>query len=202
MASVIVLTGPSQCGKSTIIDMFLKSQSEDFNPILIPKYITRPKRDNDGSDVIAGGVPSSCDLVYEQYGERYGLHFDTLYDALMENKCPIVIINDIKVLQDVKTALGSQALLVYMYRNPPVLQKFINEERARFTSGTINEEKIIKTATTRFNKANTIYRIYIENIYLFDKVILNVDSLENSKRQINRIVEQIITPKKLLRGEK
>lgn len=203
MAVVITLTGPSQCGKSTIIDMFKKRKSENFEPVLIPKYITRDLRDTDGDDVIGGGVPDSCDLVYEQYGQRYGFHFNTLYEHLSQGRCPIVIINDIKILQDLHTALGSQVVSVYMYRKAPVLQDFIDEEIARFSDHSeAMVEKITKTATTRYNKAITIYRIYIENIALFDNVILNVDSLENSQKQVDSIINKITNPFKVLtKGE-
>ncbi len=200
MAVVLTFTGPSQCGKSTIIDMFLKSENEDFKPVLIPKYVTRDLRATDGNDVIGGGVPESCDLVYEQYGQRYGFHFNTLYEHLSKGNCPIVIVNDIKVLQDIKTALGSQVISIFMYRKQPVLQDFINEEMARFNNPTDEMlEKIKKTATTRYNKAIIIYRIYIENIALFDNVVLNVDTLENSKKQVETIINKIVNPSKFLK---
>ncbi len=199
MAVVLTFTGPSQCGKSTIIDMFLKSKDLNFDPVIVPKYVTRDLRATDGNDVIGGGVPSSCDLVYEQYGQRYGFHFSTLYEHLSTGKCPIVIVNDIKVLQDIKTALGSQVISIYMYRKAPVLQDFINEEMARFKDPSPEMvAKIEKTATTRYNKAITIYRIYIENIALFDNVILNVDTLENSKKQVKTIINKITNPIKVL----
>lgn len=199
MAVVLTFTGPSQCGKSTIIDMFLKAENDDFHPVIVPKHVTRDIRATDGNDVIGGGVPDTCDLVYEQYGQRYGFHFSTLYEHLSADKYPIVIVNDIKVLQDLKTALGSQVVSIYMYRKEPVLQDFINEEMARFKNpDAAMLEKIKKTATTRYNKAIIIYRIYIENIALFDNVILNVDTLEKSKKQVLTIINKITNPRRVL----
>lgn len=199
MAVVITFTGPSQCGKSTIIDMLLKMKSDAFKPVLVPKHVTREIRATDGNDVIGGGIPKTCDLVYEQYGQRYGFHFNTLYEHLIKDECPIVIVNDIKILQDLKTALGSQVLSIFMYRKPPVLQNFINEEMARFNNpDNVMLEKIHKNATTRYNKAGTIYRIYIENIALFDNVILNCESLEDSKKQVKTIVKKITESSKVL----
>lgn len=199
MAVVITFTGPSQCGKSTIIDMLLKKRNESFKPVIVPKYVTREIRDTDGNDVIGGGVPDTCDLVYEQYGQRYGFHFSTLYEHLTKGECPVVIVNDIKILQDIKTALGSQVVSIFMYRKPPILQNFINEEMARFSNP--NEEmlqKINKNASTRFAKAGVIYRVYIENIALFDNVILNVGNLEQSEKQVENIVNKISTSNKIL----
>jgi len=199
MAHVITLTGPSQCGKSVVVDMLMKAESPDFRPILVPKYVTRDKRDTDGSDVICcREIPKDCDMVYEQYAYRYGFSFDTLYRHLKQNQCPIVIINDIKVLQDMRRALGSQVLSIYIYRKMPILQNFIDEETRRAGEG-VDPERIRDIATSRYHKAVTIYRIYIENIALFDSVLLNVDTYDSTQIQVENIVGQIAKPKKYLK---
>ena len=83
------------------------------------------------------------------------------------------------------------------------MQSFINEEKRRFSKQLSPEvlEQINKTATTRYNKALTIYRIYIENLPLFDNVILNTGTIEQSKRQVQSIVSSIAVSNKYLEGE-
>ena len=203
MAVVITLTGASQCGKSTIVDLFNQCENKNFVPYLIPKYVTRELRDTDGDDVIGGGIPKTCDLVWELYGQRYGIHFDTIYETLSQGKCPIIIVNDIRIIQDLKTALGSQVVSIFMYRKKPELQSFIKKKKRRFSKQLSPEvlEQINKTATTRYNKALTIYRIYIENLPLFDNVILNTGTIEQSKRQVQSIVSSIAVSNKYLEGE-
>jgi hypothetical protein len=43
----------------------------------------------------------------------------------------------------------------------------------------------------RFEKARTIYRIYIENIYLFDHVIINSGTFEELEVQVGQIVKSL-----------
>jgi len=43
----------------------------------------------------------------------------------------------------------------------------------------------------RFKKARTIYRIYIENIHLFDHVIINSGTFEELERQVEQIVKSL-----------
>ena len=81
-------------------------------------------------------------------------------------------------------------------------EDFIDEEMHRFNDPSSEMlEKIKRTATTRYNKAITIYRIYIENIALFDNVILNVGSLESSQKQVETIVHRITNPTRILNKE-
>ena len=43
----------------------------------------------------------------------------------------------------------------------------------------------------RFKKAQTIYRIYIENIQLFDHVIINSGTFEELEMQVRQIVKSL-----------
>ncbi len=69
----------------------------------------------------------------------------------------------------------------------------------RATPGTpLND--IEETAQKRFDKAKAIYRIYIENIHLFDHVILNVADFKYTHKQIEHIVNNIKSATKELKG--
>ena len=78
-------------------------------------------------------------------------------------------------------------------------EKFIEEEKRRAKAGT-SEEAIAETAQSRYDKAKAIYRIYIENIYLFDNVILNIGSYDFTKQQVAHVVEKMKSATKKLKG--
>src|SRR5947207_14147109 len=102
---VITITGPSGCGKSTAVECFLKHSSKRFRPKLIPKYTTRPARGDDSGEVVCVPmIPQECDLVYEQYETRYGIEFKQLFDATANGYTPILIINDVRAVEDVRSA--------------------------------------------------------------------------------------------------
>ena len=199
MAYVITLTGPSQCGKSTIRNFLLEQAGDGFNPVIFKKYTTRSPREFEDDAICTKDMPAKCDLVYEQYGVRYGFQFDKLYDLLEKGKSPIIVLNDVRAVEDVRTALAPQVVSLFLYRNPPDYNKFFEEEMRRAQANT-DLEKITRSAQTRFDKAKAIYRIYIENIYLFDNVILNTNSFEYTKQQITHVVEKLKSATKKLVG--
>ena len=133
-------------------------------------------------------IPRSCDLVYEQYGVRYGMEMEKLYELLEEGKTPIVVINDIRAVEDIKSALGSLVYSIFLYRKPAIYEEFYAEEGERYPEK--KKEEIEKSARTRYEKAQAIYRIYIENIQLFDKVILNTSHEDITKQQVECIVNK------------
>lgn len=187
MVHVITLTGPAHCGKSTIREMFLKSATECFNPVMIKKETTREKRQSDDDVKCVKKISRECDLVYEQYGVRYGMSTEELYKCLEEGKTPIVVLNDIRAVEDIKSILGSLVYSIFIYRKPALYEEFYKEERERYPEK--RDIEIEKSARIRYEKAQAIYRIYIENIHLFDKVILNSYDQESTQKQVECIVK-------------
>ena len=187
MAFIITLTGASQCGKSVVHNLLLKHADDIFHPVVFKKYTTRPARGYEDDITPVNKIPADCDLVYEQYGVRYGFHFDDLYDLLEQGKSPIIVLNDVRAVEDVRTALAPQVISIFMYRKPPIFESFLKEEKTRAADGS-SEQLIYDTARSRFDKAKAIYRIYTENIYLFDHVILNIDDLKYTEQQVGHIV--------------
>lgn len=191
MAHIITLTGPAHCGKSTIGQMFMDYKDSFFIPKNIPKYTTRSPRVNDEDVICVDKIPKKCDVVYEQYGVRYGIQLESLYKSLESGETPIIVVNDIRAVEDIKTALGSLVVSIFLYRKAALYEDFYQEEKERASEGSIDKE-IEKTAQTRYEKAQAIYRIYIENIQLFDKVILNVFDKNATKKQVKHIVDYLV----------
>ncbi len=190
MAHIITLTGPAHCGKSTISKMFMGYKEEYFKPIFIQKYTTREARREEKDVKCEERIPEKCDLVYEQYGVRYGVELEELYKSLEVGETPIIVINDIRAIEDLKAVFGSLVFSVFIYRRPAVYDEFYAEEKAR-ASNDMPEAAIKKSARIRYEKAQAIYRIYIENIQLFNKVILNAYQTEHTSIQVKNIVRRL-----------
>ena len=218
MPYVITLTGPSRCAKSEVIKLIEKislesAYKENFKPVFIKKYTTRSFRANEleaikngksnsldvkaviGIDNNVEGVDSKeleerrlhefnrlgCDLVYEQYGSRYGIKMEEVYEYLKRGLSPIIILNDIRTVEDIKNSLGEQCKALFIFREIPNLEHFQKQGNER------NESQV--TIQTRFEKAVAIYRIYIENIHIFDKLVLNV---KDGHESLEKILHQFI----------
>jgi guanylate kinase len=182
MPHVITITGPSGSGKSTTLRNLLESANNSFCPTMVPKYTTRKRHEDDKGEVICVEcIPPECDLVYVQYGVLYGLDFRTILNPIANGQSPIVILNDVRAVEDVRNRLGRLVRSVFIFRKKPTIGMF---RMLANKKGGINKRE----TEQRYFKALAIYRIYIENIHLFDHVIVNSGTFDNLKAQARQIV--------------
>lgn len=135
-----------------------------------------------------------CDLVYEQYGNRYGIRMSEIYECLKKGQSPVIILNDIRAVEDIKTFLGKKCISLYVFRKTPSRMEYQKQESLRKT----NEVE----AENRFQKAQAIYRIYIENIHIFDKLVLNVQNgTESLRKVLQQLVDNACQPLAFFQGE-
>lgn len=184
MPYVITITGPSRAGKSTTVEYFKRFADAGFKPEMVQKYTTRSPRERDTDCKVIDGrvIPPDCDLVYEQYGERYGLKLQTLIDHLHAGQSPIVIMNDVRAVEDIRGLFRERVRSLFIFRHDPLSPAYHDE---------LVETRGDKAGEIRFAKARTIYRIYIENIHLFDHVIINNGSLNELEMQVRQIVRSL-----------
>ena len=182
MPNIITLTGPSQSGKSTAIQLLREASFPGYKPITIPKYTTRKPRKDDRPDEVISVHPDKeldvklgLDLVYQQYGERYGLRSASIVEALKSGETPIIVLNDVRIITEVKRLFGRAVRSVFVYRKAPKRESFYQDSENRSAQDPA-------TIETRLRKAEAIYRIYIENIALFDHVLIN--NLDTSELEL------------------
>jgi len=216
---IITLTGPSQSGKSLLMKKIqqlgekLNKKGILFSPKIIKKYTTRYLRWDEEKLIKQGEqadvehvqqIPENCDLVYQTYGVQYGIPTKLLSKGLEKGQSPIIIINDIRAVEEIQKYFSGKVLSLFLFRKIPELEDFKKEAQNR---GNISEAEVV----ARYEKAVAIYRIYIENIILFDNVILNSIEYESGKEQNNdtildlqleNLLFPIIQGVKILRSDK
>lgn len=214
---IITLTGPSQSGKSLTMNKIITlGDSEDlkkrfFHPEKIKKYTTRYLRLDELEKIQYGEeidvqpvrkIPEECDLVYQTYGIRYGLNTEKLKEHLKKGVSPVVVINDIRAVEEIRKSFPNKVLSLFLFRKIPELEDFKEEAKDR---GNVSEQEIF----ARYEKSVAIYRTYIENISLFDHVILNVIEYEPKElygentilnQQLRNVICPILDNSELLRG--
>lgn len=195
---IVTITGPSQSGKSLVMNKIIhlakkiNSSERQFFPQKIKKYTTRRLRLEELTQIEKGEVidveftnriPDICDLVYQTYGIRYGLATKNLEEHLAGGISPIVVINDIRAVEEIRRAFSGRVLSLFVFRKIPELEDFKKEAKGR---GNVTEQEI----WARYEKAIAIYRTYIENISIFDHVILNaVEYMPNELKRRNTILD-------------
>lgn len=204
---IITLTGPSQSGKTLVMDKIIQLKDREnfksyfFCPKKIKKYTTRYLRLHELAQIECGKdidvefsrrIPDSCDLVYQTYGIRYGLCTENLRQYMSEGLSPVIVINDIRAVEEIKSVFPGQVLSLFLFRKIPKLEDFKEEAKDR---GNVSEQEIL----ARYDKAVAIYRTYIENISLFDHVILNAieydsENLYGTNTILDSQIENVILP--------
>ncbi len=192
MPYVITITAPSRAGKSTVLGYLLEYASDTFKPEKVAKYTTRSARCDDTGEVLCQGIPNGCDLIYELYGERYGLALSTLFKHISNGRSPLVILNDVRAVEDVRNAFGELVRSIFIFRHDPTSEEY-HQELIKFRGK--------EAAEPRFQKAQTIFRIYIEYIHLFDYVIINSGSKDELNMQVAQIVKGLEDPNWPLRSK-
>jgi guanylate kinase len=210
-AFIITLTGPSACGKTYITDRIIdfgeerRSKGIEFKPERFWKYVTRSYRENEiieknqGKDIDVEhieSIPPDCDFVYRTYGEEYGLKSEDLKEKLDNNISPIVVINDVRVVEEMKKKFPGQVLSLFIFR------EIINEAETHINAGKQRGGVSKEQAQKRFEKAIALYRIFIENRFVFDRVILNIPkertglkNIDIAKIQVDKVIDGVINEK-------
>ena len=200
---IITLTGPSGCGKSTVMERIMdlgQSLTQEglyFEPYSLPKYVTRPMRRKEIKDEIEGKfidvisvdtIPEDCELKYQTYGKQYAIRLKDIRELVDKGKSPVVVINDVRVVEELKREFPNQVLALFLFREIPKKGSFEKEAKKRGGGAA-------KESEDRLNKATAIYRTYIENIGIFNRVILNVGNEKTedyAKIQIENLVRSIL----------
>lgn len=122
---IITLTGPSQSGKSLVMKKIqqlgeeLWASSIPFFPVIIRKYTTRYLRWDEEKLIEKGEqvdvehvqrISENCDLVYQTYGVRYGIETKTLSEALEREQFPVIIVNDIRAVEEIRKCFSGRVL--------------------------------------------------------------------------------------------
>ena len=220
---IITLTGASRCGKTyfteRIIELEGKIDDVQFKPRRHWKYVTRSYRENEiieqwikntnENDWVIDvksvkTIPDDCEFVYRTYGEEYGLKKEDLCEYLSKGESPIIVINDVRVVEELKKEFPNQVLSLFLFRE--IIQDKENHKKAGELRGGVSETESI----SRFEKAVALYRVFIENIFLFDRVVLNVphakaDDLAQIQAEgiIRGVIEEkILLNKKIIKSPK
>lgn len=203
---IITLTGPSACGKGLITEAIieysktLQKNGIDFHPFMFTKDVTRSYRFKEALSILNNkqidvnsvfAVPEYDDLVYRTYGDEYALSTNNLTKALEENKSPIVVVNDIRVVEELKKIYKGNVLSLFIFRH--IIPDVEQHKKASADRGGVSVQKTL----SRYEKAVALYRVFIENIHIFDRVILNVreNDIELAKLQARGVIDGVFNGK-------
>jgi guanylate kinase len=187
---IYILSGGSGAGKTELLNSVLSANS---NYITIPKYSDRKKRSVD-DDVFTIDIEDfnkeEFTFVYSMNNNIYGFKAKDVIEQLKVGKNVFVIVSDLRIIEEFKKHFGTLVSVIYIFRNmsEEELADILNKRKStNLDHDNISEDTESKI---RKNRLYLIQRQYVENIALFDHVILNrTGKKEEMNQQLNNIVK-------------
>jgi guanylate kinase len=176
--NIILLDGISGVGKSMILD-FLKSKYK--NKIFVGTKLTNRKRresDNNWEFEFVENIPSNYELSFPSVGNLYAINNQEIERKITDGFTYVISCTDRTTIQKVQSRY--KTIVIYIYRNFTI-DDFSNLVLKKDTKS----YTAIKNRTQEFADLSSGY---LENIDLYDHVILNINSIENALKQLSKIL--------------
>lgn len=189
-ASLYIISGASGSGKTLLLSLIDKQKN--FKMVVAPKYSTRLRRKNDFDDIVHVDEINDEDytFVYPMNNFVYGIKANEITKLLLNDYNIFIILSDLRVVQEVKQFFGSLAVSLYIYRNltPSQLSKILKKRNEEKGDDFGDQISFMREKQTRLNRLYLMQRQYVDNITIFDHVILNTSNSTDMLEQVNNIV--------------
>jgi guanylate kinase len=177
---LVVLVGTPGSGK----DMLIRAVNDlgAQHAQIVPKHTSRGRLEDDRNEMICPGDPGydleGCDIQYENYGDRYGIHPSKIWDILGADNFPVVVVSDIEAINRLRALFGELVLLIYVHSEKRAEE--YKQEQAKLGQDAMYVER----RTAEYRQA---FDIYLENFLAFDHVLINSGLPEDLYDQIFRL---------------
>lgn len=195
---VLILFGAPGSGKSEFIKLLCNIYGSDVE--VLQKETTRPARKSDGPEIrCVKSISGKCDFRYVQYDYEYGFSSSNIWNALIENKTVVLIVNDIRSIKLLNKKFGNLSLNIYIHSNinKRTIKQLIKERHPNE-----NENFLSNDTEKRIEKIKSIHRKYINNTYIFDNALINIykKNSANSIKELEIQVTQIFNKNDIFRN--
>lgn len=189
-ARLYMISGHSGSGKTSLLSLL---QNQDvFKAVVAPKYSTRPERKDEFDDIkhVDTINHEEYTFVYPMNNYTYGIKAEEIAEILGQGNNVFIILSDLRIVDEVKQFFGSIAVSLYIYRNLSAHQLKKVLEKREITHGVNQDDDVPfeRQKQTRLNRLYLMQRQYVDNITLFDHVILNTRKLQDLLQQVTKLV--------------
>ncbi len=169
---IYIICGGSGFGKSLLLNMVTNSHNDELRASIPKKFTTRLSRSK--SDDVKTVIEEELNkeeytFVYAMNGHMYAYRASCVISLLKKGRNVFLIISDLRLIDEIKKFFGALVTVIYVFRNMTD-KEFDKVQEHRDVNGNIITSEEIKI---RRNRLYLIQRQYVENISLFDHVILN-----------------------------
>lgn len=173
---VVIVGGPGS-GKDFAIQAMNDLGAQHAQ--IIPKHTSRRRKADDEAEMVCsddeGYALDRCDILYENYGAKYGLMTKEVWRGLRGGVFQVAVVSNLEAINGLRRIFGSLLLLVYVH------SEVSPEEFKRTSLGT--KEYVEE----RYQKYRMAFDLYLDNFLAFDHVLIWSGDRENLFDQIFRL---------------
>ncbi len=177
---LFVIAGASYSGKDELVKALQQMDAQKVN--MYQKGSNRPKRKGDADELLhfPKGIPDRYDIQYTRQGYIYSISTEELWSIFSDGKIALVVVSDLDVIKRLKQNFGSLCSVLHLHAsfNIDEIQKKM------IISGISNTEY-----QARLSGIKELQQDYIENISIYDHVLLNTAEKEDLYDQASNLLE-------------
>jgi guanylate kinase len=161
-----------------------------LRPAVVPKYATRRWRGLEDDTQFEREISDSTfDFVYPYHLNRYGIKASDISEILSTGRNAFVVVSPPRVVRSIKRYFGPLAVSIYLHSNRAEVQlEEIVARRHAAIGGGSQETKLEEEVKKRTINLRVMRRQYVDNIDLYDHVLLNTASPADLLSQLSGVV--------------
>lgn len=165
-----------------------------LHSLIVPKHTTRARREDDGEEMICPGDLGfdidSCDILYTNYGTRYGINSNEIRERLEDGISSSIVVSNEYALAELAKRFPEELVKVYIQGLSK--QEYIAQHQEHLS------EPYVQRRILEYEKADNLYQ---RNLSTINHVIINTGDLKDLKMQMDNIIALYENGRNLSLGE-
>jgi len=180
MQRLIILVGSPGSGKDLLIRAIDDLGAQHAQ--VIPKHTSRKRRLDDRKEMICPDDLDfdllSCDIKYDNYGDKYGIDSSLIWSSLQKGVFPVVVVSNSDAIDQLHQKFGDLLVLVYVHSEMDANDfRYADENNKK-------GELYIERRVSEYRQA---FDLYLKHFRIFEHVLINCGVPEDLFDQIFRL---------------
>lgn len=182
---LFVIVGTPGSGKDLLIRAVNDLATQHAR--IVPKHTSRQRRQDDDDEIICpkdtGYDLEDCDIVYENYGDKYGIKTSQIWEGLGNGIFQVVVVSNVEAINKLRDIFGELVLLVYVHSEVDA-DDYRRIEAERKSDPEYLDTEYVERRAKNYKLA---FDIFLENYLAFNHVLINSGSSDNLIDQMFRL---------------
>ena len=180
---IFLIVGASGSGKGLLLRA-LRDMGQR-HVIIIPKQTTRRSKTTNGDEMISiypkKKIDPKFNIIYGNWLNKYGICSSDIWENIKKGKYQVLIVSNLNAIKKLYHRFGPLIKLIYLYS--PVDKEQLEKHQKDIAAENKNEIEVRKS------KIKVVHDYYVDNITMFDHVLLNMQEPEDLCDQIFRLFQ-------------